>query len=51
MKNWRRRAKYWLVENEILTGYNGLWGTERAEELLVSLTKTLEKAYNERKKK
>ena len=37
-KRWRRRAKRWLVNNEI-TGANGLYGDDEAEELVESLAK------------
>ena len=46
MKFFRRKAKRWLVDNNVINGYNGLWGTKTADEWIESLAKVMFKIYS-----
>jgi hypothetical protein len=49
-KHWKRKAKRWLADNNVINGYNGLWGTETAEEWVNSLAKTFERIHKSMEK-
>ncbi len=42
---WRQKAKRWLVQNNIINGFNGKSGIEQ-EELVESLAKTMFNIWN-----
>jgi hypothetical protein len=45
-RNWRRRAKAYLVKHDILNGYNGRWASPEAEAMIDDLARIFARIYN-----
>lgn len=45
-RNWKLRAKRWLIKNNIINGYNGL-DSDSQNYLIEELAKIFERIYNE----
>lgn len=45
-RNWRRRARAYLVRHDIINGYNGLWDTPEMEAMIDDLARIFARIYN-----